>query len=77
MNKIDTRSSAFETALHQASDEHGLQDYYRSCVRPLFSLPVTHWPTCCGGGCEPCMQVVVAVASRICVLLAIDPQALG
>jgi hypothetical protein len=76
MSKIDTRSPTFEAALRQASDELGLQDYYRSCVRPLFSTPTHHWPACCGGGCEPCAQTLVAVASRICDLLGIDPQSL-
>jgi hypothetical protein len=73
---IDTKSAAFQAALNQASDELGLQDYYRSCVRPLFSLPVNHWPSCCGARCEPCMQVVVAVAYRVCDLLKVDPHGL-
>jgi hypothetical protein len=74
---IDTKSAAFDAALNRASEEVGLQDYYRSCVRPLFSLPVSYWPSCCGARCEPCMQVVVAVAYRVCDLLNVDPKALG
>lgn len=74
---IDTRSVAFQAALDRAGEELGLQDYYRSCVRPLFTLPVSHWPTCCGSRCEPCMQVVVAVAYRVCELLGVDPLSLG
>ncbi len=73
---IDSYSKEFEAALAQASDEVGLQDYYRPCVRPLFSMPVTQWPTCCGSRCEPCAQTLVAVASRICELLASYPQTL-
>jgi hypothetical protein len=77
MAGVDTRSPEFAMALTRASEELGLQDYYRSCVRPLFSLPVSYWPTCCGARCEPCMQVVVSVANRVCELLGIDPQSLG
>jgi hypothetical protein len=66
-------SPEFAAALAQASDELGLQDYYRDCVRPLFSMPMSQWPMCCGGGCEPCAQTLVAVASRACELLGIDP----
>jgi hypothetical protein len=66
-------SPAFAAALAQASDELGLQDYYRDCVRPLFSMPMSQWPMCCGGGCEPCAQILIAVASRMCQLLNIDP----
>lgn len=56
-------------ALAQASDELGLQDYYRDMVRPLLRMPRTQWPTCCGGGCEPCAQTLVAVAERVLALL--------
>lgn len=64
----------FKAALAQASDELGLQDYYRPCVRPLFSMPVRQWPMCCGGRCEPCAQVLIAVAQRVCELLGIDAE---
>lgn len=73
---IDTRSKEFEKALRQASEELRLQSYYRSCVRPLFAMPVTQWPTCCGSRCEPCSQTLVSVASRVCELLSIDAGAL-
>lgn len=73
---IDKNSPEFINALAQASDEIGLQDYYRDCVRPLFSMPMTQWPTCCGGGCEPCSQTLVAVARRTCQLLKVDPLSL-
>jgi hypothetical protein len=66
-------SPEFSAALAQASDELGLQDYYRDCVRPLFSMPMSQWPMCCGGGCQPCAQDLVAVACRVCDLLGIDP----
>jgi hypothetical protein len=58
-----------EQALAQASDEAGLQDYYRDMVRPLLRMPSTQWPSCCGGGCEPCAQTLVAVATRVKQLL--------
>jgi hypothetical protein len=58
-----------EEALVKASDEVGLQDYYRDMVRPLLRMPRSQWPSCCGGGCEPCAQTLVAVATRIEQLL--------
>jgi hypothetical protein len=73
---IDKSTPEFAAALAQASSELGLQDYYRDCVRPLFSMPMTQWPSCCGSACEPCMQTVVAVAERVCELLAVDPREL-
>ena len=54
-----------DAALVQASLELGLQDYYRDMVRPLLRMPKTQWPSCCGGGCEPCAQTLVAVAVSI------------
>jgi hypothetical protein len=58
-----------DEALVQASDEVGLPDYYRDMVRPLLRMPRAQWPSCCGGGCEPCAQTLVAVAERVRVLL--------
>jgi hypothetical protein len=58
-----------EQALVQASEEVGLQDYYRDMVRPLLRMPRTQWPSCCGGGCEPCAQTLCAVAERVNQLL--------
>jgi hypothetical protein len=69
---IDSYSKDFIAALRQASTELGLADYYEPCVRPLFHMPVQQWPTCCGAGCEPCAQTLVAVANRIAELLQID-----
>ena len=54
----------FEAALTQASNELQLADYYRDCVRPLFNMPKTQWPRCCGRGCEPCADQLKAVAER-------------
>jgi hypothetical protein len=73
---IDTRSETFTRALRRASEEHGLQDYYQPCVRPLFNMPMTQWPLCCGSRCEPCSQILVTVAVRVCELLGIDSNAL-
>lgn len=53
-----------EAALRQASDEVGLQSYYRDCVRPLLregSPP----PRCCGSHCEPCNATLLRVAKRV------------
>lgn len=58
-----------EQALVQASVEVGLQDYYRDMVRPLLRMPREQWPSCCGAGCEPCAQTLVAVAERVAALV--------
>ena len=63
-----------DAALQQASAEHGLQSWYSDCVRPLLNMPQQQWPRCCGGGCEPCNQTLVAVASRVLELLAPPPH---
>jgi len=71
---IDTHSDTFNAALHQASSEQGMADYYEPCVRPLFTMPMSQWPMCCGGSCEPCAQTLVTVALRMCELLNINPD---
>jgi hypothetical protein len=58
-----------DAALAQASLEVGLQEYYRDMVRPLLRMPRTQWPSCCGGGCEPCALTLVAVAERVLALV--------
>jgi hypothetical protein len=74
---LDLYSPDFTNALNQAGDELGLADYYQPCVRPLFAMPVQRWPTCCGGRCQPCAQLLVAVAQRTGELLNIDMEQLG
>jgi len=59
------RDPALEAALEQASEEEGLQTWYRDCVRPLLKMPDTQWPRCCGRGCEPCAIQLIAVAQRV------------
>ena len=59
----------FARALAQACDEHGLPAYYQPSVRPLFAMPATQWPRCCGSSCEPCAQTLIAIATRVCELL--------
>jgi len=59
-----------DEALKRASAEIGLQSYYQSLVRPLLKQPEEPWPSCCGGGCEPCAVTLVAVARRAQQLLA-------
>ncbi len=61
--------AALDAALTKASDELGLESYYRDCVRPLLGQPREQWPTCCGGTCEPCSQILVLVAHRVQTLL--------
>ena len=63
------RTLELEAALVQASQEVGLQDYYRDSVRPL--LGTKRWPRCCGGGCEPCAETLIAVAKRVHELLGL------
>jgi hypothetical protein len=71
---VDLNSAECARALQQAGEELGLPDYYRSCVRPLLVMPTTQWPLCCGGGCDPCAQTLVAVAERVCALLDVDSR---
>ncbi|MBS2015600.1 MAG: hypothetical protein JST00_22120 [Deltaproteobacteria bacterium] len=61
-----------DLALAQASDELGLATYYRDNVRPLLRSPREGWPRCCGGGCEPCTQLLVLVAERTLAILEDD-----
>jgi hypothetical protein len=63
------RRARVDAALEKASDELGLESYYRDCVRPLLGQPREQWPTCCGGTCEPCSQILVLVADRVQTLL--------
>ena len=73
---VNLDSPEFALALQLASEELGLADYYRPCVRPLFTMPSTQWPLCCAGSCEPCAQLLVAVAERVCNLLGLDRDSL-
>jgi hypothetical protein len=66
------RTPALDQALEQASDELGLKDYYRDCVRPILGTPRSAWPRCCGGGCEPCADTLNAVAARVHAILGVD-----
>jgi hypothetical protein len=67
------RTPELEAALVQASAEMGLQDYYREIVRPLLGVGPGAWPRCCGGGCEPCAELLIRVARRVHELVGIDP----
>lgn len=60
---------SLDEALEKAAIEKGLALYYRSCVRPLLRDPEGRWPTCCGSGCDPCMDLLTAVARRTLVLM--------
>lgn len=77
MSKLNLHSPQFNAALVQAGSELGLEDYYQPCVRPLFSMPMSQWPMCCAGRCEPCTQSLINVAVRMCELLNIDPDSVG
>jgi hypothetical protein len=70
----ETKRARVDAALQRASDELGLATYYRDCVRPLLAQPREQWPTCCGGGCEPCNQILVMVADRVAAILSLDGQ---
>lgn len=69
----DIDPSDIDAAIARASDEFGLQDWYRACVKPLLRTPRSGWPMCCGGGCEPCNQTLVSVADRALTLLKREP----
>ncbi len=56
-------------ALRRASEEDGLAEWYRDCVRPLLRMPESAWPTCCNGACEPCNEQLKRVARRTLALL--------
>ncbi|HVF17734.1 MAG TPA: hypothetical protein VNA21_12510 [Steroidobacteraceae bacterium] len=73
---VNLDSPEFALALQRAGEELGLADYYRPCVRPLFTMPSAQWPLCCAGSCEPCAQLLVAVAERVCNLLGLDRDSL-
>ncbi len=64
-----------DEALVQAAGEHQLASYYVDIVRPLLRNPEGRWPWCCGGGCEPCAQVLVKVAARTLELMGTPRQA--
>jgi len=59
-----------DEALKQASDELGLQEWYRDCVKPILRIERAGWPRCCGGGCEPCNQLLCLVAERVLELMS-------
>lgn len=63
---------AVDAALTQASNELGLAEWYRDCVRPLLRSGRAGYPGCCGGSCEPCNQILVLVADRTLQLLGRD-----
>jgi hypothetical protein len=58
-----------DEALQEASEEHGLAEWYRPCVLPLLTLERDRWPQCCGGQCEPCAVTLVTVATRVLALM--------
>lgn len=68
MSEGSSHASALERALAQAADENGLPAHYRDIVRPLLREPYV-WPRCCGGGCEPCAEQLIRVATRTLDLL--------
>jgi hypothetical protein len=70
---VEAPREHIDACLVQASDENGLPDYYRDCVRPLLRLPETGWPRCCGGSCEPCSEMLKRVAKRTLELVERTP----
>jgi len=60
----------YAAALAAASDEVGLPEHYRACVRSIVIAPLERWPRCCGSGCEPCNEVLSEVARRVLARLA-------
>jgi hypothetical protein len=68
------KTPELEAALVQASEEVGLQAYYRDCVRPLLGVTPEGWPRCCGGQCEPCAETLIRVARRVHELVGFAPS---
>lgn len=64
VENAEDKAARLATCLARASDENGLPDYYRDCVKPLLRLPESGWPRCCGGSCEPCSETLKRVAKR-------------
>jgi hypothetical protein len=62
-------AEAITQALDQASNELGLDPWYRDCVRPLMRTGPDGFPSCCGGACEPCSQTLNQVATRALAIL--------
>lgn len=71
MTSDETRARE-QRAIEEASEELGLASWYRSCVGPLLHLHEDRFPSCCGGQCEPCNQVLTDVALRARRILGID-----
>jgi hypothetical protein len=65
------RTPELEACLARASDEVGLAEHYRDCVRPLLGVRPAGWPRCCGGTCEPCAETLIAVAKRVHAMLSL------
>ncbi len=63
------RGMTLDEALAKASDENGLAEYYRDCVRPLLR-DRDRWPRCCGSNCEPCAEQLIRVAQRTIELMS-------
>jgi hypothetical protein len=68
------RTPEVERALTLASEEVGLADYYRDCVRPILGTPSSEWPVCCGGQCEPCAETLCSVVRRVHSMLGIPDE---
>jgi hypothetical protein len=66
------RTPEVEDALARACDAVRLPLHYRDCVRPLLGVGPERWPRCCGGGCEPCAEMLIEVARRVHAILAIE-----
>jgi hypothetical protein len=64
-----TRRARVRAAIDEASDEVGLEIWYRSCAEPLIELDDADFPSCCGANCEPCSLTLIEVALRARVIL--------
>lgn len=72
---LDPKDPAVQSALREAAEECGLAESYRSCVNPLLRNPEGRWPRCCGGGCDPCAQTLIDVATLVLQRLGTPRQA--
>jgi hypothetical protein len=67
-----TERARVRAAIDRASDEVGLEIWYRSCAEPLIALDDAQFPSCCGANCEPCSLTLIEVALRARRILAAE-----
>jgi hypothetical protein len=62
-----------DAAMAQSAEENGLSPAYISIARPMVKDPDAPRPQCCGGGCEPCAELLNRVIERAIAILQAKP----